>query len=247
MSLNKILGKIRKADIDYGLIDNNDKIAVGISGGKDSMVLLYALNTYKKIAKKYDNKDFDILGIHLDMGFENMDFSLVKDFFIKNNIQYYDIPTKIYEILKLNKNEDDSLSCSLCSKLKKGAIIQEAIKLSCNKTAFAHHSDDAVETLLLNAIYGGRLSTFSPKMYLTNTKMTFIRPFVYVSEKEITNTINKFDIPTVKSTCPMDGYTKRQDIKDLLNNLYNNYPMAKSNFVKMLHNEEQLDLWKKKR
>ena len=84
-------------------------------------------------------------------------------------------------------------------------------------------------------------------MYLTNTKMTFIRPFVYVSEKEITNTINKINIPTVKSTCPMDGYTKRQDIKDLLNNLYNNYPMAKSNFVKMLHNEEQLDLWKKKR
>lgn len=245
MSLNKLLGKIRKADLEYGLIDHNDKIAVGISGGKDSMLLLYTLNLYKRIAKKYSNKDFEIVGIHLEMGFPNMDFSIVSDFCKDNNIEYHDIPTQIYDILKLQQNDDGTLKCSLCSKFKKGAVIKEALKLGCNKTAFAHHSDDAVETLLLNAIYGGRIATFAPKMFLTDTKMTFIRPFVYVNENEIVNYVKNFNIPIVKSTCPMDGYTKRQDIKELLEDVYDKYPMAKGNFLKMLHNEEQLDLWKK--
>ncbi len=245
MSLNKLLGMIAKADKDYGLIDNNDRIAVGVSGGKDSMLLLYALNAYKLIAKKYHDKDFEVVGIHLEMGFDNMDFSSVNSYCKENNIEYHDIPTQIYEILKIQSNDDGTLKCSLCSKLKKGAVIKEAKRLNCNKTAFAHHSDDAVETLFLNMIYGGRLSTFAPKMFLTDTQMTFIRPFVYINENEIINMCNKLNLPLVKSTCPMDGYTKRQEVKELLNDIYNKYPMSKANFLKMLYNEEQLDLWEK--
>lgn len=245
MTLNKILGKINKADLDYGLIQDKDRIAVGISGGKDSILLLYALQTYKRITKKYLNKDFEVVGIHLDMGFNDMDFTEIKHFCKQQDIEYHDISTLIFDILKINANDDGSLKCSLCSKLKKGAVIKEAKKLNCNKTAFAHHSDDAVETLLLNAIYGGRLATFSPKMFLNDSEMMFIRPFVYVNESEIINMVNKLNLPIVQSTCPMEGKTKRQDIKELLNNLYEMYPSSKSNFVKMLYNNKQLDLWHK--
>lgn len=245
MSVRKLLGAIAKADKDYKLIDDKDRIAVGVSGGKDSMLLLYCLNLYKNIAKKYFNKDFEVVGIHLEMGFPDMDFKIIRDFCKQNNIEYHDIPTNIYEILKINKNEDGSLKCSLCSKFKKGAVINEAKRLNCNKTGFAHHSDDAVETLLLNAIYGGRVATFAPKMFLDESGMTFIRPFVYADEDMIRNTVNSLNLPVVKSTCPNDGHTKRQDIKEMLKALYKEYPMAKSNFVNMLHNEEKLSLWKK--
>ncbi|MFV0380137.1 MAG: ATP-binding protein [Anaerorhabdus sp.] len=245
MSIRRILGKIKKADIDYGLIDDNDKIAVGISGGKDSMLLLYCLHLYKNYAKLHFGKTFDIIGIHLKMGFPEMDFSEVCKFCDDNGIEFHQIDTKIYEILKLQANEDGSLQCSICSKLKKGAIIQEAKKLNCNKTAFGHHADDAIETLFLNSIYGGRLATFSPKMYLTNSKMNFIRPFVYVFEQEIINSFISKNIPIVKSTCPMDKETKREEIKLMLNNLYDKYPQAKANFLLMLHNNDKVDLWKK--
>lgn len=245
MSVRKLLGTIAKADLDYGLIENGDRIAIGVSGGKDSMLLLYCLHLYKKIAKKYHNKEFEVVGIHLEMGFPGMDFEIVRKFCRENNIEYYDIPTNIYDILKIHQNDDGSLKCSLCSKFKKGAVINEAKRLNCKKTAFAHHGDDAVETLLLNAIYGGRIATFSPKMYLDESGMTFIRPFIYADEKMIINTVKSIDLPIVKSTCPMDGNTKRQDIKEMLNKLYEEYPMAKSNFLNMIHNEEQLNLWKK--
>ncbi len=245
MSVRKLLGAIAKADLDYKLIEHNDRIAVGVSGGKDSMLLLYCLHLYKNIALKYHHKHFDVVGIHLEMGFPDMNFEKISEFCKQNNIEYHDIPTNIYDILKINQNDDGTLKCSLCSKFKKGAVINEAKRLNCQKTAFAHHGDDAVETLLLNAIYGGRIATFTPKMYLDESGMTFIRPFVYADEKMIINTVKNLNLPTVKSTCPMDGYTKRQDIKEMLNRLYDEYPMAKSNFLNMLHNQKQLKLWEK--
>ena len=243
MSIKKLVGLIRKADKAYKMIDDGDRIAVGVSGGKDSMLLLYCLNKYKNVAKRFDNKDFNIVGIHLDMGFSNMDFTKVREFCQKENIEYYDIKTRMYDILKLNNNEDNTLKCSLCSNLKKGAVMKEAKMLNCNKTAFAHHGDDAIETLLLNMIYGGKIATFAPKMFLEDSQMMFIRPFIYVFEKQINQSIKEIDIPIVSSTCPNDGYTKRQDIKELLHNIYHQYPSAKNNFLLALHNEKQLSLW----
>lgn len=245
MSVKKLIGLIRKADKDYGMISNNDRICVGISGGKDSMLLLYCLNKYRDVAKRFDNKDFTVVGVHLNMGFSNMDFSEVQAFCKKENIEYYDIDTRIYDILKLNNNDDNTLKCSLCSTLKKGGVIKEAKRLNCTKTAFAHHADDAVETLFLNMIYGGKLATFAPMMHLNNSDMTFIRPFIYAHENMISQTINTIDIPVVKSTCPNDGFTKRQDIKELLQSIYHQYPSAKNNFLLALHNEKQQDLWHK--
>ncbi len=243
MSIKKLVGLIRKADKAYKMIDEGDRIAVGVSGGKDSMLLLYCLSKYQTVAKRFDNKNFEIVGIHLDMGFSNMDFSEIRAFCNKENIEYHDVETRLYDILKLNNNEDNTLKCSLCSTFKKGGVIKEAKRLGCNKTAFAHHADDAIETLMLNMIYGGKIATFAPKMFLSDSQMMFIRPFIYVFENQLQQTIKEINIPIVKSTCPNDGFTKRQDIKELLYSIYHQYPSAKNNFLLALHNEKQLALW----
>lgn len=239
--MRKILGCIRKADNDFNLITDNDRIAVGVSGGKDSMILLRALSLYRL----FSHKTFTVVGIHIKLGFPNMDFSEVIDFCKKNDIEFHMYDSQVYEILKLNANDDGSLKCSLCSKFKKAAVIEEAKKLNCNKVAFGHHSDDAVETLLMNAIYGGRLATFKPIMYLSRTDITFIRPLIYAYETDIRKAMNKEAIPFVKSTCPNDGYTQRQEMKDMLNYIYKKFPNSQSNLLLMLSNMEQLELWDK--
>lgn len=240
MKLQDILRNIKKADEDYHMIQRGDRIAVGVSGGKDSMVLLTALHMYSK----YPHCDFSVVGIHIDLGFPDMDFHEVDEFCAKHGITLHHEKTSVYEILKKNPDKNGNIQCSLCSKFKKATVIEAAKQYHCNKTAFGHHGDDAVETLLLNAIYGGRIATFQPKMYLTNTKMMFIRPLIYCHEPEIVSAHRLNAIPEVKNTCPNDGYTKRQDMKELLTALYRKYPEAKGNFLSMLHNQQQLDLWR---
>ena len=235
--MRKVLGCIRKADQDYQLIEENDKIAVGISGGKDSIVLLYGLYLYKKISKK----NFDILAIHLKLGFEGMDMTPVQQWCNDLNIRFLQVDTDVFKILKIQANAEGRLPCSLCSKFKKGHVIDEALKHGCNKIAFAHHGDDAVETLFLNMIYGGRLATFRPKMYLTRKQVTFIRPLLYVFENDIRCAVENESLPVVVSTCPMDKHTQREEIKQLLNQMYKQYPPAKDNFITMLSNQDQLD------
>ena len=239
MKLQDILRKIKKADEDYHMIQAGDRIAVGVSGGKDSMVLLTALHMYSK----YPHCDFSVVGIHIDLGFPSMDFHEADEFCKNNGIAFHHEPSPVYEILKKNPDKNGKIQCSLCSKFKKATVIEAAKKYGCTKTAFGHHGDDAVETLLLNAIYGGRIATFKPKMYLTNTKMMFIRPLIYCCEQEIASAQRINAIPEVKNTCPNDGFTKRQDMKELLNTLYRKYPEAKGNFLSMLSNQKQLDLW----
>ncbi len=243
--MKKIIGCIAKADKDYEMINDGDRICVGVSGGKDSMLLLTALYYYRKTCRMNKVKNFEVVGIHVEMGFENMNFEEVDNYCKNIGIEFYHYPSKIYEILKIQAKEDGTLKCSLCSKFKKATVISAAKEYHCNKVAFAHHGDDAIETLFMNAIFGGRLATFKPSMYLTNTQMHFIRPFVYAFESDISNAMITNNIPIVKSTCPMDGYTKRQDTKELLHKIYTDYPMAKENFLLMLHNQKQLDLWVK--
>ena len=241
MKLHKILGDIRKADQDYGLIQDGDRIGVGVSGGKDSMVLLTALHMYAKFC----DRRFEVVGIHIKLGFPNMEFQEVTQFCERLGIEFHQIDSKVYEILKRNLDKNGRIRCSLCSKFKKATVNQAAKDLHCNKVAFGHHSDDAIETLLMNAIHGGKLATFLPKMHLSNDDITFIRPLIYAHENDILNAQMLNDIPFVKSTCPNDGYTERQAMKDMLNHFYEQYPMAKKNFIRMLYNEEQLCLWKR--
>lgn len=245
MSLKKIIGEIYKADHDYHMIDDGDLIAVGISGGKDSVLLLYALNYYRNMAYHYDGKTFKVIGIHLEMGFGGMDFSELRKFMSDRDIEYHDYPTDIYEILLHHPGSDGRIQCSLCSRLKRGAIINAAKHYGCNKIAFAHHADDAIETLFMNMMQGGRVATFDPAMYLKKAGMSFIRPFIYTYEKYIISTAKQEKLPIVASTCPNDGFTLRQDVKDLLEQIYRGNHLAHKNFLTALSNTEQLNLFRK--
>ena len=240
--MKTIIKNIILANKDYNLIEDQDIIGVGISGGKDSLLLLYALNTYKIVIKKTLNKDIKIIGIHINMGFNNMNFDKIDQFCLKNNIELKHFNSKIYNILLLNK-KNNKLQCSLCSTLIKGAVVNYCKKLNCNKIAYGHHLDDAIETLFMNMIYGARIATFQPKMYLSDQDITFIRPFIYINEEQIIQVINNIKIPVVESTCPNDKNTQRTHIKNKLNKFYHEYPMAKKNFKKMLYNKKQVSLW----
>ena len=148
MSMKRVLGCIKKADRDYNLIEENDIIGVGISGGKDSLVLLEALNIYKRFA----GKKFEVIGIHVKMGFPNMDMTPVVEYFKNKNMRLEVFDNDIYSILKQHPTSKGQLPCSICSRMKKAAVNQAAKSLNCNKVAFAHHAEDAIETLLMNAI-----------------------------------------------------------------------------------------------
>ena len=239
--LRDILGCIKKADEDYKLIEDGDTIAVGVSGGKDSVLLLYAMNAYKRMCEK--TKKFEIIGIHIKMGFPNMDPTPMETYFKDLNVRFECVPSQAYEILQANIQNNGRLPCSICSKIKKAVVIESAKEFGCNKVAFAHHSEDAIETLAMNMIFGGRIATFKPKMYLDRSEITFIRPFVYAREKLIVKSFNKLDLPIVTSTCPNDKHTERENMKSMLRDLYKKYPMAEDNFLLMLHNLEKLDLW----
>lgn len=240
MNLQNLLGEIRRVDHDYHLLEKNDRIAIGLSGGKDSMLLLEALHTLSN----FRDYSFDIIAIHIDLGLPNMDFSLVDQYCKSKNIEIHHEKSKIYETLLENQTKE-KLSCSHCSKYKKACIVQAALKYNCNKIAFAHHADDAIETLFMNMMHGARMSTFQPKMYLNQSGLTFIRPFIYSSEKDINNLVQQLKLPIVLSTCPNDKHTERQYIKEYLSELYQHDSNIRNNFLKMLSNQEQINLWKK--
>lgn len=245
MSNRKILAQIRKADSMFSLIEDKDTIGVGLSGGKDSSLLLYLLYLYRFLYENTYHKTFEIIGIHMNLNFGEDDFKPLLDWFSQYPIKIVCEDSKIKDILQLNLH-NDKIDCSLCSTLKKGAVIKKAKELGCNKVAFAHHADDAIETLFLNMIYGGRIATFDPKMYLDNSDTTFIRPFCLSFESDITKACRKLNIPIIKSGCPNDGYTKRQEIKELLHSIYHKYPQAKDNFLLSLYNKDKLNLYLQK-
>lgn len=244
MSVKKILAQVRKADEMFSLIEDKDRIAIGLSGGKDSSLLLYIMYLYRFLYENTYHKSFEIIGVHIDLGFGEDNFDELLNWFKEYPIEIYSEKSKIKDILNLNLHKN-RIDCSLCSTLKKGAVIKAAKKLDCNKVAFAHHSDDAIETLYMNMIYGGRIATFDPKMFLTNSEITFIRPFCLSFESDIAKTAKKLEIPLIKSGCPNDGFTQRQEIKELLHGIYHKYPQAKENFLLSLYNEKHINLWTK--
>ena len=241
-AIRTVLACLRKADSTYNLIEKGDKIVVGLSGGKDSVALLYALSLYSK----FSHTEFIIQPVILDLGFDGFDPSLMEDYCksLGLNLIVYDCKD-VYKILKANQIDNKHLPCSICSKMKKAAINKAANELGFNKVAFAHHADDAIETKLMNEIYGGRVATFSPKMHLERADITFIRPFSLVREKEIIKLIKEENLPVLTSACPSDKFTTREDIKHILENIYNQFPEAKINFLNLLSNYEKYDLWDK--
>jgi tRNA(Ile)-lysidine synthase TilS/MesJ len=238
--IKKVLGCFRKADNDYHMIEDGDRIAVGVSGGKDSSCLIHCLHLYKMFSKK----NFDVIGIYVDLGFGQQHMDEVIEYFRPYDIPIYVVETQIYDILKLHLDKEDRIECSLCAKLRKGALVNAAKAHGCNKIALGHHSDDAVETLFMNMINGGRLATFKPKMLLERSGVTMIRPLVYAYEHDISRMADKLEMPVSKNACPNSGHTERQAMKDMLNSLYKDYPSSKNNFQLMLRNNEQVDIFK---
>lgn len=230
MKLQRLLSLTRQAIDDYELIEDGDRIAVGISGGKDSLTLLYALHGLMQ----FYPKKFQIHAITVDLGFEGFDLSAVKTLCERFSVPYTIISTDIGKILFDVRKETNP--CALCAKLRKGALNKAAQDCGCNKVAYAHHKDDVVETMLLSLLYEGRFYSFSPRTYLDRTGLTVIRPMIYVDESDVVGFRNKYQLPVCKNPCPSDGYTKREYVKKLTNSLLPDNHDAKNNMFHAIVN-----------
>lgn len=211
--LKRILSYTRRAVDDYAMIEDGDKIAVGVSAGKDSLTLLYALAEMRR----FYPKKYELIAITVDMGFPNTSFDGIKALCEKLNVEYHIAPTQIYQIIFEERKEKSP--CSLCAKMRRGVLYNTAKELGCNKVALGHHFDDAIETFMLNLFFEGRIGCFSPVTYLSRIDLTMIRPLLYASEKSVRQFAEKAELPVVESTCPADGNTEREEMKTLLREL----------------------------
>ena len=218
MQLQRLLSYTRKAVDEYSMIQEGDHIAVGISGGKDSLTLLYAMHGLKR----FYPKRFELSAITVDLGFDNFDLAHIYNLCEQLEVPYKVVKSDIYDILFNVRKESNP--CSLCAKMRKGALNEAVKEMGCNKVAYAHHKDDIIETMLLSLIFEGRFHSFSPKTYLDRMDLTVIRPMMYVDEMEVLGFRNKYNLPVVKGKCPVDGHTKRQYAKELLKSLNKDHP-----------------------
>ena len=221
--MQKLLSQVRKCVRDYQMLSPGDRVAVGVSGGKDSLALLRLLAELRD----HSAVPFELLAVTLDMGYEEMDFSPVADLCARLQVPYILRRTQIREIVFDIRKEENP--CALCAKLRRGILNETAVALGANKVALGHHYDDTVETFALSLIYEGRISCFLPVTYLDRTGLTLIRPMLYLHEKTIRNFAEREHLPVVHNPCSADKNTKREDVKALLYELEGRYPGLKDN------------------
>lgn len=221
MKPQKLLTYTRKAIQDYDMIQPHDRIAIGISGGKDSLTLLYALAKLKE----FYPVPYEITAITVDLGFPDFHTERLKAFCQSLTVSYHVEHTQIGEIVFNYRKEPNP--CSLCSRMRKGAFNERAKALGCNKIAYAHHKDDVLDSFLMSMLYEGRIHTFSPVTHLERSEITLIRPLIYAYEGEIKSFATEQQLPVCKNPCPADGVTKRQESKDLLLELKKTVPQVK--------------------
>ncbi len=208
--IQRLLSFARRAIDDYGMIEDGDHIAVGISGGKDSLSLLQTLSELRR----FYPKKFTLTAITVDMGFPTADFDKIKNFSDDLGVPYHIVKTDIANIIFNIRKEPNP--CSLCSKMRRGALHQAATSLGCNRVALGHHFDDVVETFMLNLMFEGRLGSFSPVTYLSNSNLYLIRPLIYAQEKDVQYFTRHANLPIMESPCPEDHNTERENVKLLL-------------------------------
>ncbi len=221
--MQKIVSRIRKAIEDYNMIEDGDKIAVGLSGGKDSISLLMGL----KNLQIFYPKRFEIIAISINPGFDFFDSAFLQKVCLDLNIPYIEEESHIKEIVFDIRQEKNP--CSLCANLRRGILNSTAIREGCNKIALGHNEDDVLETFFLNLLYGGNINTFAPVSYMDRSNITLIRPLIYVPEKSIKTFVKKNNIEVMNKCCPMDGVSKREDMKNLIYNLQKEIPSLKAN------------------
>lgn len=222
MKLQKLLSYTRQAVDDYRMIEAGDRIAVGISGGKDSLALLCALSRLRA----FYPREFELQAVTVDLGYDGFDLHPILSLCEKLEVSCRIVPTEIASIVN-RKIPEGASRCPLCAKMRKGALNDAALALGCNKVAYAHHMDDIIETAFLSLIYEGRFYAFPPVTRLEHTSLTVIRPLLYVSEAEIKGFQNKYRLPVVKNPCPVDGTTRREYVKNLLGQMNRENPGVK--------------------
>ncbi|MBQ9710214.1 MAG: tRNA 2-thiocytidine(32) synthetase TtcA [Clostridia bacterium] len=240
MTLQQLLSPTRRAIDEYHMIADGDRVAVGLSGGKDSVALLYILAGLKK----FYPHPFELVAIHIDMGLKGADPKHeqgLADLCKELDVEYRHVKTDIAEIIFDVRKESNP--CSLCSKMRRGALNNTAIEMGCNKLALGHHADDLIETLFLSMFYEGRLSTFSPVSYMDRSNVTLIRPMIYVNEADIASFCK--DKPVFKSACPADKNTKREYIKSLIASIKKDIPFVKRRIHGAITHPERNNLFDK--
>lgn len=219
--LQKVIGCIKKACLDFNMIDENDKIAIGVSGGKDSLVLLYAMYYLQKFYPKH----FEILVITIDPGADGFDTApiekICKELGLEHIVYKSNIAKVVFEVRK------ESSPCSLCANMRRGMLNSIAVEHGCNKIALGHHKDDAMETFLMSVLLNGKVHCFAPVTYLSRSKVKTIRPMIYVDEKEIRITAKELDLPVMPKWCKMDGYSKREYMKTMIKDLKKDIPRVR--------------------
>lgn len=241
--MQKIIGAMRRAIKDFSLIKDGDKIAVGVSGGKDSLALLTALSLYRR----YSPEKFDLVGISIDVGFPEGEEGLkkIEEYSLSLGTPFHIERTDIAKIVFEERREQSP--CSLCSKMRRGALNSVATKLGANVVALGHHADDVLDTFLLSFIYEGRLSTFKPYTYLDKTGVSVIRPFIYVQEGDIKGASKRLDFPIYKNPCPEDKHTEREYMKNLVENITQDIPIARDRMISAIVHPERYSLFPDKK
>ena len=238
--MKTVLGCIRRADQDFDMIQDGDSVAIGVSGGKDSLLLLRALSLYRL----FSHKQFTLQALMLTMGLEPFDTqrveSLCQELSVPLTIKHTDIGKIIFEERK-EKNP-----CALCAKMRRGALNELAIEKGANKLALGHHREDVLETFLMSLFYEGRLHTFHPVTYLSRVGITVIRPMVYLPEKHIIHLAKGLELPIIKNPCPADGHTARQEAKDLIKDLSKTHTNLQTLMLSALRNTKEYGLWDQK-
>ena len=212
--MKRILSYTRRAIDNYAMIEEGDKIAVGVSAGKDSLTLLCAM----AYLRRFYPKKFTLIAITVDMGFETpQDFSAIKELCDKLDVEYHIVPAEIYKIIFEIRKEKNP--CALCAKMRRGALNNAAKALGCTTVALGHHFDDVVETFMLNLFFEGRIGCFSPVTELSRVGVKVIRPMLYMPEKDVIEFAKKNELPVISSPCPADKNTQREEMKQLLRSL----------------------------
>ena len=219
--MQQLLGRVRRCIEDYRMIEAGDRIAVGVSGGKDSLVTLLALARLRRFLPT----PFTLEAITLDMGMPDMDYAPVAQLCEALDVPYTRINVPVYEILFEERKEKNP--CSLCAKLRRGSLNTALTERGISKIALGHHYDDAVETLMMNLLFEGRIGCFQPVTFLDRTGVTQIRPLLYCHEDEVQRIANREKLPIVHNTCPIDGHSRRQEVKELLASMEKTYPDLK--------------------
>lgn len=236
--MKKLLSLTRAAVDKYNMIEAGDKIAVGVSGGKDSLALLYAL---AKLRDFYP-KPFSLVAITLDYQFNGVaeDYTEIEALCKELQVEYIVRRTNLWEVIFETRKEKNP--CSLCAKMRRGLLHDTAVANGCNKVALGHHMDDAAETFLMNLLNGGKIGCFSPISYLSNKKLYLIRPLIFAYEKDVAAAARRANLPVVKSRCPMDKVSNRQNMKELLRSLEKDYPAVRKKIVGALE-RSHIDSW----